>query len=124
MFDKLSVACLEVVWRFERRTFQIFSFIEGPTHFGMPIGARNEFGSLSINRNRLLFVQFQTLLPTSMDCKWEEMIDFVCKTTQWEMIKGTTNSERRKVPLGSRIPSPTDIVHSCKITFYALPFRW
>ena len=50
MFDKLSVACLEVVWRFERRTFHSFSFIEGPTRFGMPIGAGNEFGSLSINR--------------------------------------------------------------------------
>ena len=62
----------------------------------MAIGSRNEFGSLSMNRNRLLFMQSKTLLPTSMDCKWEEMIDFVCKTTQWEMIKGLPTRDEEK----------------------------
>ena len=53
----------------------------------------------SMNQNRSLFIQIQSLHP-SMRHKWKETTDIVCKTTN--KISYRKNS-RHKVPLGSKI---------------------
>ena len=52
----------------------------------------------SMNQNRLLFVQIQPLSP-SMQPKWKEIFDIVCKATNG---KSFANS-RKKVPLSRKM---------------------
>ena len=83
------------------------------------------------NRNRLLFIQIQTI-PPSMHQKWEETIDIVCKATNGKLWG--TNS-RWKVPLSFKDNSigllrtsavPEDLVKRCPkykcLCYHALPF--
>ena len=53
-------------------------YIDGQTHFGMPRGAIMSLTPK--NQNRLFFINLQTL-PQGMHCKWKEIIDSECKTT-------------------------------------------
>ena len=61
---------------FKRKAFYI-----GPLRVKLILACQeclNGFGP--INQNKLLFIHILTLLP-SMQYKWKEIIDFVCKTT-------------------------------------------
>jgi hypothetical protein len=67
---------LEVVWTFEQNPF---STLHGESNsFWHTKGTENEFGPN--DRNKLLFIQIQTI-PLSMHHKWKENIDIVCKAT-------------------------------------------
>ena len=66
----------------------LYRLVECQTHFGMPRGAKLSWPS--INQNKLLFIQIQTLSP-SMHHKWKEIINLF--SNQRKIISGPTPNE-------------------------------
>ena len=50
-------------------------------------------------QNRVLFIQIQ-MLPPSMQHKWEEIIEILCKTTNGKVFR---TESQQKFPLNYRI---------------------
>jgi hypothetical protein len=79
-------ACLEVLWRFEQRTFFVSS-LRTKTILACQ-EMLNEFGPL--NQNRLLFIQFQTV-PPRMHHKCKKIKLILYAKQQMENHRGPTS---------------------------------
>ena len=83
-------ACLEVVWRFEQRTFYIGSL---RVELVLVCQEVPKWVWPSVNQNRLLFMQIQTL-PPRMHHKWKIIINIVWKIMEDQLPTKSPNENR------------------------------